>query len=110
MADQPSPHITLAELPADILSCITRHMQQDAWHRDQKLDDVATLRSVCRSLRRAVDVSVTHANVDAAELRSTAQRYTRAEPCIKLSIALPTACKFSFQYSCPLRIRLAGTL
>ena len=76
------PHTTITDLPADVLSCIMQHLQQDAWDREQPLDDVAALRSVCRSLCRAVDLTVTHAklhaNMDVGELRSMTRRCTGA--------------------------------
>ena len=75
MADAAAPRMTIVDLPKNVLSCVVRHLQQDAWQRDQRLDDVAALRSVCRSLRHAVDSVVTHAafhaNVGVVELRST---------------------------------------
>ena len=70
----------IISLATDVLSCIVQHLQQDAWQRDEKLDDVAALRSVCRSLRLAVDTSVTiskfHPNVGGAELCNTTCRCT----------------------------------
>jgi F-box domain len=56
-----TPHLTISNLPTDVFSCIMQHLQEDAWQQDQPLDDVAALRSVCRSLRHAVDLTVTHA-------------------------------------------------
>ena len=77
-ARQAASRTTITTLPTDVLSCILRHIQEDAWLRDQRLDDVAALRSTCRSLRNAVDASVTcaafHANVEVDELRSTVRR------------------------------------
>ena len=70
---------TIANLPADLLSNIADHLSQD---------DVAALRSTCQALRRAVDLAVTdvtfHANVDAAELRSTTNRCTGTRNCCGL--------------------------
>jgi F-box domain len=78
MAHQAASRVTITTLPTDVLSCIVRHIQGDICKRDQGLDDIAALRSTCRSLRSAVDASVTyatfHANVDVAELRSTVHR------------------------------------
>ena len=55
------PPKPITSLPTDVLSCIVQHLQQDVGQRDQTLDDIAALRSMCRSLRLAVDVTVTHA-------------------------------------------------
>jgi hypothetical protein len=75
------PNVTVAGLPADVFSCIVWHLQGDAWQRDQMLDDVAAMRSVCRLLRLAVDRHVTHAkfhaNIALAELRSMTCRCAR---------------------------------
>jgi hypothetical protein len=72
------PTMTITNMPTDVLSCIIQHLQQDVGQRDQTLDDIAALRSVCRSLRLASDLFVTHANfhanIDVAELRSTTRR------------------------------------
>ena len=71
------PHTTITDLPKDVLSCIVRHLQHDAW-QDQTLADIAALRSVCRSLRHAVDVTVTHARfhpyTDIEALRNVTSR------------------------------------
>lgn len=71
MARHRVQRMTIANLPADLLSNIADHLSHD---------DVAALRSTCQALRRAVDLAVTdvtfHANVGAAELRSTANRCT----------------------------------
>lgn len=76
----PKPHLTISNLPTDVLSCIIQHLQQDVGQRDQTLDDSAALRSMCRSLRHAVDVTVTHAsfhaNIDVEELRTVTRRCT----------------------------------
>ena len=78
IAQQAASRIAITTLPTDVLSCIVLHIQENAWQRDQRLGDVAALRSTCRSLRNAVDASVTcaafHANVEVAELRSTIVR------------------------------------
>jgi F-box domain len=72
------PSMTFTNLPTDVLSCIIQHLQEDGWQRNQTLDDVAALRSVCRSLRLATDLLVTHANFHANigvdELRSMLRR------------------------------------
>jgi hypothetical protein len=82
----PKPHLTITNLPTDVLSCIIQHLQQDFGQRDQTLDDIAALRSMCRSLRHAVDVTVTHANfhanIDVEELRKATRRCT-GNCCIK---------------------------
>ena len=74
------PNMTITNLPTDVLSCIIQHLQQDIGQRDQTLDDVAALRSTCRSLRHAMDPTVTHArfhlNVDVEELRNVTRRCT----------------------------------
>ena len=76
------PTMTITNLPTDVLSCIIQHLQQDIGQRDQTLarDDVAALRSTCRSLRHAMDLLVTHASfysyVDVEELRSVTRRCT----------------------------------
>jgi F-box domain len=79
MTHQAALRITITTLPTDVLSCIVRHIEEAALPRDQRLNFVAALRSTCRSLRNAVDASVTHAtfhpNVNVAELRSTVHRY-----------------------------------
>ena len=63
--------MTISTLPADLLAFVAGHVDQDS---------VAALRSVCRSLRHAVDLTTTqatfHPNVDAAELVSTTRRCT----------------------------------
>ena len=68
------PSMTFTNLPADVLGCIIQHLQEDGWQKNQMLDDVAALRSVCRSVRLATDLLVTHANfhanIDVTELRS----------------------------------------
>ena len=78
MAHQAASRITITTLPTDVLSCIVRHIQENALQRDQRLDDIAALRSTCRSLRNAVDATVTsatfHPNLEVAELRSTIHR------------------------------------
>ena len=78
MAHQAASRITITTLPTDVLSCIVRHIQENALQHDQGLDDTAALRSTCRSLRSAVDASVTsamfHPNVEVDELRSTVRR------------------------------------
>lgn len=72
------PDMTITNLPTDVLSCIIRHLQEDGWQRGKTLDDIAALRSVCRSLRIATDVLVTHAKfhafTDATDLRSLIRR------------------------------------
>jgi F-box domain len=72
------PTLTFINLPTDVLGCIIRHLQEDGWQRARALDDVAALRSVCRSLRLATDLHVTHANfhanINVAELRSMTRR------------------------------------
>jgi F-box domain len=81
------PTMTITNLPTDVLRCIVQHLQQDAWQRDRPLDDIAALRSVCRSLCRAVDLTATHAkfhaNIDVEELRSVTRRCTGGWSCIK---------------------------
>ena len=93
MAGYMLPHkltMKLTNLPTDVLSCIIQHLQQDAGQRDQTLDDIAALRSVCRSLRLATDLLVTHANfranTDVAELRSMTRRCPgdQGGTCLKL--------------------------
>ena len=81
MSDYMLPHkssMTITNLPTDVLGCIIRHFQQDVGQRDQTLDDIAALRSVCRTLRHATDLLVTHANFHANigidELRSMTRR------------------------------------
>jgi hypothetical protein len=78
MAQQAASHITITTLPTDMLSCIVRLIQTEDLHLDRQLDDVAALRSTYRSLRNAVDVSVTcatiHSNMIFVELRSTVRR------------------------------------
>lgn len=68
----------IKDLPTDVLSRITSHLQEDGWRRNHSLDDVAALRSVCRSLRHATDLLVTHAklhvNIDVEALRSIIRR------------------------------------
>ena len=85
MGHQAAPHVTITSLPTDVLGCIVQHIQQDAWQRDQKLDDVAALRGVCRFLRHAVDLVLMHAtihiNVGVAELRSVVRRCRGAYEC-----------------------------
>jgi F-box domain len=70
----------ITNLPTDALSCIIQHVQQDAVQWEQTLDDIAALRSVCRSLRHAVDLIATHAkfhaNTDVEELRRMTSRCT----------------------------------
>jgi hypothetical protein len=85
------PRITLTDLPTDVLSCIAHHLRQmcsaashttydrmSGTQQDGTLDDIAALRSVCRSLRRGLDLTATHANfhphVDVEELRSVTRR------------------------------------
>ena len=74
------PGMTITTLATQVLSCIVGHLQQDAWQRDQRLRDVAALRSVCHLLRNAVDHIVTHAAfhayVDVAQLLSSIRRCT----------------------------------
>ena len=78
----PKPHLTITGLATDVLSCVMQHLQQDidVRLRDQTLDDIAALRSMCRSLRHAMDLLVTHAkfhaNADIAELYSMTHRCT----------------------------------
>ena len=72
------PRITLTDLPTDVLSYIAHHLRQDVGQQDGALDDIAALRSVCRSLRRVLDLTATHANfhphIDVEELRSVTRR------------------------------------
>lgn len=72
------PSMTITNLPTDVLSCIIRNLQEDGWQRGQTLHDIAALRSVCRSLRLATDLRITHAKfhafTEAAELRSMTRR------------------------------------
>lgn len=80
-------HMTITHLPTDVLSCIVSHLQQDALHLDQQLDDVAALRSVCRFLRLAVDLVVMthatlHSNAGAAELSDIARRSQGDKMCM----------------------------
>lgn len=76
MPDPMAPRITISTLPTDVLTFVLHNIDQE---------DVAALRCVCRSLRLAVDLTVTHAtfhpNVDAAELGSTTQRCTGEVMC-----------------------------
>ena len=69
---------SIVDLPTDVLGWVVRHLQPTNWQRNQQLDDVAALRSVCRSLRLAVDGVVTHArvhgNAGIAELMDIARR------------------------------------
>jgi hypothetical protein len=92
MAHQ-APRMTIINLPTGVLSCVLRQLQEAAWQRDQKPEDVAALRSVCRSLHAAVDASVTHltfhANADAAELHSTVNRCTGDSICARRLAAIP---------------------
>jgi hypothetical protein len=85
------PTMTITNLPTDMLSCIIQHLQQDVWQRDQILDDVASLRGTCRSLRLATDVLVTHArfhaNIDVAGLRSMIRRCPGDQPRDKPEVA-----------------------
>lgn len=78
MAHQAASRTTITTLPTDVLSCIVHHIQENALQRDQRLDNVAALRTTCRSMHNAVDATVTHAtihpNVDVAELRSIVHR------------------------------------
>ena len=71
-------HISLTELPKDVLSCIAQHLQQDVGRWDWTLDDIAALRSVCRSLRHVLDLTTTHAkfhpHVNVEGLRSVTSR------------------------------------
>jgi F-box domain len=73
------PHTTITNLPTDVLSCIVRRLQHDAW-QDETLADIAALRSVCRPLRHAVDVNVNHArfhpHIDIEALRNVTRRCT----------------------------------
>jgi hypothetical protein len=57
------PRITLTDLPTDVLSCIAHHLRKDVGQQDGTLDDIAALRSVCRSLRHVLDHTATHANL-----------------------------------------------
>ena len=70
--------MTITDLPTDVLSCVVDNLQQDIGQEDRTLDDIAALRSVCRSLRHAVDLTVTHAkfhpHVDDEALRSMTRR------------------------------------
>jgi F-box domain len=70
--------MTITDLPTDVLTGIMRHLQEDGWQQDYSLDDVAALRSTCRSLRHATDMLVTHAKfptyIDADELHSVTRR------------------------------------
>ncbi len=72
------PSMVITDLPTDVLSRIISHLQEDGWRRNYLLDDVAALRSVCRSLRHATDLLVTHAkfhaNIDVEALRSIIRR------------------------------------
>ena len=70
--------MSIIDLPTDVLSCVVLYLQQDNWQRNQQLDDIAALRSVCRLLHLAVDLAVTHAtlhgNAGVAELVDIACR------------------------------------
>ena len=72
------PYVTIANLPTDVLSRIIRQLKVKLGHRDRTLDHIANLRSVCRSLRHSVDLTVTHANfhphIDVEALRSMTRR------------------------------------
>ena len=78
MAHQAGSRTAITTLPTDVLSCIVRRIQENALQHDQRLDDVAALRSTCCSVRNTVDASVTSAtfnpNVEVDELRSTVRR------------------------------------
>jgi F-box domain len=99
------PTMTITNLPTDVLSCIIQHLQQDIGQRDQTLDDVAALRSVCRSLRLATDLHVTHVNfharIDVDELRSVTRRFLGEQTGTCLEVAglwvgsAPGKCKMS---------------
>ena len=87
--------MTITSLPGDVLGCIIRHLQEDGWQRGRVLDDIAALRSVCRSLRLAIDLRVTHANFHAnirvADLRSMTRRFPGDQRGTSLSSASPCA-------------------
>jgi hypothetical protein len=72
------PHVMITDLPTDVLSCIAEHLRKDVGQWDQSQDDIAALRSACRSLRHALDLIVTHAkfhrHMDVEELRSVTTR------------------------------------
>jgi F-box domain len=80
MVHQAARCLTISNLPTDVLSCIVNQLQQDDWQHAQLLDGIAALRSVCRSLRAAVDLTVTHAafhdNAGDPELRTIFRRCT----------------------------------
>jgi hypothetical protein len=72
------PNQMITNLPTDVLSCIIQHLQGDGCQRTRALDDIAALRSTCRSLRLDTDLRVMHArfhaNIDAPGLRSMIRR------------------------------------
>jgi hypothetical protein len=74
--------MTITDLPTDVLTGIMRYLQEDGWQQDYSLDDVAALRSTCRSLRHAIGLAAIHAkfhaNIDVEELRSVTRRCTGA--------------------------------
>jgi hypothetical protein len=102
------PTMTITNLPIDVLSCIIQHLQQDVGQRGQTLDDIAALRSVCRSLRLATDLHVTHANfharIDVDELRSVTRRFPGEQTGTCLEVAglwvgsAPGKCKMSARF------------
>lgn len=90
MAHQAARCMSIVDLPTDVLGCIVRHLQPKNWQCNRKLDDVAALRRVCRSLRLAVDLAVTHArvhgNASVAELVDIVRRSKGDMMCNRLLV------------------------